>query len=194
MTLLQRSSRPRAGAANGSSPAAALDARFDARLFLALWPAPLEAEQLLRHMREWSWPGGCKRVRADRLHLTLHFLGAVDRQRVETIGGALQVPFRPFQLNLTDAAVWRRGLAVLQPTELPAALEELHARLGEALRTFGLTVEAQRFRPHLTLARRAAGAVPPPGAAPLCWQVDGYALVESVLGANGGYQIRRSYC
>ena len=35
-----------------------------------------------------------KRVRAERLHLTLHFLGDVPRERLPALGEALSVPLR----------------------------------------------------------------------------------------------------
>ena len=34
-----------------------------------------------------------------RLHLTLHFIGAVSRDRVAALAAALQVPFEPFSMS-----------------------------------------------------------------------------------------------
>ena len=45
-----------------------------------------------------------------------------------------------------------------------------------------LPVEKRPFRPHVTLARHAAGAVPPSETAPLRWPVNGHALVQSAGG------------
>jgi 2'-5' RNA ligase len=72
---------------------------------------------------------------------------------------------------------------------VPAALEILHARLAETLRALGLPVEARPFRPHLTLARKAAGAVAPAAAPDIRWPVAGYSLVQSA----GGYRTLRHY-
>ncbi|HRF13581.1 MAG TPA: tyrosine-type recombinase/integrase [Candidatus Accumulibacter phosphatis] len=53
-----------------------------ARLFIALWPAPDENRRLVRHIKDWSWRQGSVLVQPDRLHLTLHFIGALDRKRI----------------------------------------------------------------------------------------------------------------
>ena len=192
MTGWQQSS----AGADEAGPAASVaqtDSAAPIRLFLALWPAPEESEQLRRYFRQWTWPKGSTPVHADRMHLTLHFIGAVPAARLPEIGAGLQVPVRPCELHLTQAAIWPRGIAVLQATDLPDELAQLHAQLAAALRTLGLPVEARRFRPHLTLARRAAAAVPPAAAPDLRWRVDGYVLVESRLGHGGGYTIRQRY-
>ncbi|MCB1966578.1 MAG: RNA 2',3'-cyclic phosphodiesterase [Candidatus Accumulibacter sp.] len=164
-----------------------------ARLFIALWPAVAERTALVRHRRQWVWSGKASLVRAERLHLTLHFIGALERSRIEHVAAGLQVPMSAFQLTLTHPDIWPRGIAVLRTGELPAALLQLHAQLGEALRALELPVEARRFRPHVTLARGAADATPPAAPAAVRWAVDGYVLVESTADSGGGYRILRRY-
>jgi 2'-5' RNA ligase len=128
-------------------------------------------------------------VPAERLHLTLHFIGAVPVARLAEVGDGLAVPCAPFDLQFDEAAAWPRGLAVLSPREVPAALVELHQRLAGALQRLALPVESRPWRPHVTLARRAAGAVPPAAAPAGRWAVRGYALVQS----QGGYRTLRHY-
>jgi predicted component of type VI protein secretion system len=86
------------------------------------------------------------------------------------------------------ALIWPRGLVVLRATSPAAALQQLHGRLGEALQALGLSLEKRRFRPHVTLARRAAGSHATPRRVELRWQVSSYTLVESLAGAAGGYR------
>jgi 2'-5' RNA ligase len=163
------------------------------RLFLALWPpAPVHAA-LVQHQRDWSWPAGAARVAPERLHITLHFLGAVAGERLEALRPALAVPFEPFVLSLQEARarVWPGGLAVLE-MDAPPALERLHARLGRAVEALGLPVETRSFRPHVTLARKAAGARPAPSPPAPTWHArDGYALVRSTPGR--GYDTLNTY-
>ena len=168
------------------------DAPAYARLFLALWPGADEHAALVRYLGQWSWPGGASPVRHERLHLTLHFIGPLDRQRLDAVGAALEVPVEPFDLPLTRSEIWPRGLVVLRAAQPPAQLLRLHARLARALQAIDLPLERRRFRPHVTLARRAATVLPPPDMPPLSWRIDGYALVESLPG-SGGYPIRRRY-
>ncbi|HRF13405.1 MAG TPA: RNA 2',3'-cyclic phosphodiesterase [Candidatus Accumulibacter phosphatis] len=182
---------PNAG--NSRPPSSAQDGPRYARLFLALWPAPAENSALLGYQQQWLWPKRSSPVPTERLHLTLHFIGAVERLRLETVGAGLQVTMTPFELHLTQAAIWPRGLAVLQASAIPEALKELHCRLGEALQALALPVESRPFRPHVTLARRAAGTIAPAAAPALLWQIGSYVLVESLPGATGGYRIRRRY-
>lgn len=104
----------------------------------------------------------------------------------------MALPFEPFEFWLTRPALWSGGLAVLETDDV-ASLAALHAALGDVLVREGLPVEARLFRPHLTLARRAAGACLPVRFAPLRWAVSHYALVASDLGAGGGYRVLARY-
>lgn len=159
-----------------------------ARLFLALWPPPTVRQALLDWLASAAWPPGAKPTPADRLHLTLHFIGMVPAARVAALLPALAVPGEGFTLHFGQLDAWPRGLPVLRPQALPPAAAALHARLADALRAAGLPVEARAWRPHVTLARDAPGAVlaPPP---PLRWQADRYALVQS----DRGYRTLATY-
>jgi 2'-5' RNA ligase len=163
-----------------------------ARLFLALWPDAAVREALRTWRDAWTWPRGASPVATSKLHMTLHFLGNQPRERLDALLDGFAVPFSPFSLRLDVAELWHNGIAVLAPQDAPQPLLELHARLAQALAGLGLQPEARAYRPHVTMARRAAGAGLPPAGQVLDWQVDGYALVESRPGA-GGYTVLRAY-
>lgn len=158
------------------------------RLFLALWPDDAVRRQLASAQRAWQWPARAARVPADRLHLTLHFLGEVPDREACALAAALPPCQVPFTLRLDRAALWPQGIAALEPGSTPAGLAALHADLAALLRAQGLRVEARAFRPHVTLARRAQGAVPPPEPLTIEWAVRGYALVRSHAGASLRYE------
>jgi len=160
------------------------------RLFLALWPDPLLRHLLTQWRDAWTWPKGASPVHADKLHVTLHFLGALPSERLPELLEGLAVPFEPFRLDLDRATVWHNGIAVLEPDTTPPGLAGLHARLSDALVALGLQPEARRYRPHVTMARRATGATVPAAGPPVAWDVPGYALVES---KNGIYTVLRHY-
>ncbi len=144
----------------------------------------------MRRRDACGWPHGARPVPAQKLHLTLHFLGAVARGRLPELRAALDISSPRFELTLARAAVWPGGVAVLEPAAgVPAPLAALHRRLGEALRACGLPVEARPFRPHVTLARRAAGAALPASAAPVRWPAQGHVLVES----ERGYRVLHAF-
>ncbi|MES2153413.1 MAG: 2'-5' RNA ligase family protein [Pseudomonadota bacterium] len=103
------------------------------------------------------------------------------------------MPFAPFELRFGRAALWPHGVAVLEPNHAPARLLALHAALAAALSEQGVATDARPYRPHVTLARRAAGALAPEPAPLLRWRIGGYALMESTLGADGAYRVVQRY-
>lgn len=167
--------------------------RENTRLFLALWPSPRLRAALLEHQRTWRWPSRAAVVRPDKLHLTLHFIGNVPRDRLALLSKGLELPFAPFTLDFDQPELWRSGLAVLQPDSPPQGLQQLHDALGQALRQLELPAETRKFRPHITLARHAGGAVPPADKPVLHWRVQDYALVESMTEPAGQYRLLQRY-
>ena len=153
------------------------------RLFFALWPDVALTNQLLAHVGHWNFPPGCVQYLPEDWHLTLHFLGNVDVDRVADIARDAMVPFQPCILVLDQATIWPHGLAVLCASHLPDCLQTLHAQLGESLRRLDLPVDARPYQPHVTLARRAGAATAPIGWPPVVWTVRNYVLVAS--GGNG---------
>ena len=160
------------------------------RLFLALWPDPALRHQLKERRDAWTWPRAASPVHPDKLHVTLHFLGALPSERLPEFLAGFAVPFTPFELVLDRAALWHNGIAVLEPSAPPPELLALHQRLSGALAALGLAPESRTYRPHVTMARRAGGAGGAQGWPPGLWEARGYALVES---KNGIYTVLRHY-
>ena len=114
-----------------------------------------------------------------------------DTGQLPALQAGLRLPFEPFDLQLQQPRLWPGGIAVIEAQPAPELLR-LHRALAAALRAQGVAVEARDYRPHLTLARRAQHAVPPPQAGAIRWAVpDGYALVCSV--PAGPYQELQRY-
>jgi len=165
-----------------------------ARLFTALWPEPALRARLCDERDGWRWPPGAKPVADANLHLTLHFLGALSRLRVAALDGALaMLPVVPTTLRALAPELWRGGIAVLRFATADSALAELHAGIGRVLSELGVALDPRPFAPHVTLARRARGAVPPVVPATLEWRVGGFALIESLPGQRASYRVLRSY-
>ena len=93
--------------------------------------------------------------RRENLHLTLEFLGEVERA-APVITAMERVKAQKFSLRLTNSGRFRReggdifwlGVARSEP------LMRLQAELHQSLRREGLRLEKRPYRPHLTLARR----------------------------------------
>lgn len=153
------------------------------RLFTALWPAPPTRDAALAWQAAGRWPEGTQRVAPDRLHVTLHFIGPVADARLPEIAAALRgLRGGAFTLRFGRAEAWGRGLVVGAPVATPPALAALHAAQGNVLRHLGLPVEERPFRPHVTLAREAAGALLPE--AGFDWPAASWRLVAS----HNGYR------
>lgn len=96
---------------------------------------------------------------ADRLHLTVRFIGEVDDARAAAIREALEPPLNiaPFDLTLAGAGAFPKGGAprvlwvgvVSGQDQLIAAERAISARLAR----LGIPEEERPYRPHLTLAR-----------------------------------------
>lgn len=164
-----------------------------ARLFIALLPDDSVRNKLVAWRDAWTWPRSAAPVSTAKLHMTLHFLGDVALDRLPELQDALEVCFDPFTLMLAHATLWPNGIAVLEPETVPAALTALHEATATVLRRLGLPVDARQHRPHVTLARRAAGASLQRQAVPVSWHIAGYALMSSALGSAGGYTQLRQY-
>jgi 2'-5' RNA ligase len=161
------------------------------RLFTALWPDPAVRARLAAASDAWQWPPRARRVDAAKLHLTLHFIGAFPRERVELLAAALAtLEPAPIALRALRCEVWRGGIAVLLFAAEPK-VAALHAAIGGVVAGFGVALDPRPFSPHVTLARGARGAAPPLPPPELDWQASGFALVESAPG--GDYRVLRAF-
>jgi 2'-5' RNA ligase len=160
------------------------------RLFVGLeLPLPVKAA-LLAFM---GGVAGARWQRADQLHLTLRFIGEVDRHTAADIAAALgRVNIRPFLAELGEAGLFehRGRVDTLWVGVRPAdAARGLARSVNAALAGVGIAPETRAFVPHITLARgRAMMGVTgwPQAPAPrVAWQVDGFALFESQMGKQG---------
>jgi RNA 2',3'-cyclic 3'-phosphodiesterase len=167
----------------------ALRPTTSARLFLALWPDAAVRSRLAAQRDALPMPTGARGVSDANLHATLHFIGALDRERIPALWAALaHVQAPPLRLAATNLALWKGGTVVLQ-LQGDAALTRLHADTGAALLTCGVALDARPFSPHVTLARSAAGVELPSAPHPLDWLATGFALVESSGGSPPTYRV-----
>lgn len=164
-----------------------------ARVFIALWPDTAVRTLLSEWRDAYVWPKSASPVRTEQLHATLHFLGNIPRERLPELAQELEVPFSSFELEFGRPEIWHGGIAVLELDVVPEPLLALHGALGEALESVGLMPEERVYRPHVTLARRAGPMLAQIDGPPVRWQIDGYALMESTVGAGSSYEIVQQY-
>jgi 2'-5' RNA ligase len=159
------------------------------RLFVAVRPPRHIREILLGAMGGIS---GARWQSDDQIHLTLRFIGAVDRHRAGDVHAALgTIHQSPFDIALNGVGTFaKRGSpdAVWAGVTPQEPLRELHKKVDAALGRVGLAPERRAFVPHITLARlkpasgpiggflEQAGALSSPP-----FPVDAFALFESDL-------------
>lgn len=144
--------------------AAAEDSLVDTwpRSFLALSPDA----RTRRHLASLPSLDGVQRTHIDDLHLTLAFIGAISHAQRQMLADALptlatlakQIP----QLGPTGFETWplpEKPRVWVAAYALPDALRQLVAQVHAVLTDAGLPVDGRPFRPHITLARFARGAV-----------------------------------
>jgi len=131
----------------------------------------------------------------ENLHLTVRFVGTVDRAVVEGIADRLDgTAGRAIQVALGEAGTFKRSrLARVLWLGLKSGAEDLGAlaaRVEAECRAAGLPPETRAFQPHLTLARARSrdGARQPdlpamPALAP--WRAEELILYWSHLKKNG---------
>ena len=134
------------------------------RLFVALRPPPALRQVCLAAMVDgppgWAWQED------EQLHLTLRYIGEVDRPVAEDVAEALgSIHAAPVMLGLSGVGWFDqrpRGalFARCAPAEPFAAL---HKKIDRMLVRIGLDPERRAYLPHITLARRRPGAVDPGG-------------------------------
>lgn len=163
------------------------------RLFLALWPDADVRHQLADHVSQWTWPADCVQYQPEDWHVTLHFIGQVATDQVNELCSRVDVSLQPFDLVLDQPRLWSQGLAVLCASGVPAPLRQLHDQLGQVLQGLDPSVDARPYLPHVTLARRAEGALAPSACAPVRWGVRGYALAVSTREREQRYRVLRAY-
>lgn len=163
------------------------------RLFVALRPPREIREICLEAMAggpsRWAWQVD------EQLHITLRYIGEVDRRTAEEIAQLLENFYAPAPfVRLAGVGIFDHGprsalFARLTPKE---PLESLHRKIDRLLVQLGLEPESRAYLPHITLARRRSGADDPQGwleqqaglSSPKV-EITHITLFESLLGKQG---------
>lgn len=141
----------------------------------------------------------------ESMHLTLAFIGEVDRHGLSEIVSALQsISASGFDLRLSGCDFFgdRKPRTLWVGAAANPALTHLQTKVETALRRVGLNLDRRKFTPHVTIAYLKG--VSQGEAASFCamhglynagpFPVDGFHLYESRLGSEGAhYEILETY-
>ena len=129
------------------------------RLFIAIVP-PQDIRDLLTDAMDDS--AELRWVADEQLHLTLRFVGEVERPLANDLAAALgQLRSGAFEMRVAGAGHFERrsGGAVWAAVEPKAPVAALAAKVERVCQGVGLGPERRAFHPHITLARwNRAGA------------------------------------
>lgn len=161
------------------TPAPRSEARL--RLFFALWPPDAVRDSLFEWARTCQVQTRGRLVERSNLHMTLAFLGMVERERQKAVFAlAARLKGSCFELVFDRIGYWPHNRIVYAGTRrVPPALTELATELSRGLAQAGFATEERPYVAHVTLVRDTALAPARIAASPLTWQVDAMALVES---------------
>lgn len=131
------------------------------RLFFAIHINPdikKEIQALMQTLQKF--PLQAKWVSENQLHVTLFFLGDVEKSKIQPLVAATQrvlQDFPPFHIFFQEIGFFpaRENPRVLWLgiQGQVAQLKRLHTTMGFALKEMNIKVEERAFFPHLTLAR-----------------------------------------
>ena len=123
------------------------------RLFTGLeLPPGLTAELAL--MR--GGIAGARWIDVDNYHITLRFIGDIDRTTARAVAEGLdEIRRKPFTVTLAglDAFGGDRPRAIVARVSPSAEIVDLQSELERLMRRIGIAPEPRKFTPHVTLAR-----------------------------------------
>ncbi|RMG05508.1 MAG: RNA 2',3'-cyclic phosphodiesterase [Nitrospirae bacterium] len=106
-----------------------------------------------------SYDAPVRWVRPEGIHLTIKFLGEVERERVELIRESLSKDLtdtKPFSITLKGTGVfpdYRRPRVLWIGIEPSDNLLEVYNKTEDSLSNIGFKKETRPFRPHITIGR-----------------------------------------
>lgn len=166
------------------------------RLFVGAYPDAETAAELLSRVAALALPSH-RATPPDLVHLTVQFIGDVAERDLDAVIESAEraaAGIGPFELCLDELVTLPAGprprLLAAGTSATPAPLRELHSRLARRLAGKARVDPADRFTPHLTLARfDLTGPVPSVEPArsmpPIMMPVSSLRLMRSTLTHSG---------
>lgn len=170
-----------------------------ARLFIGLWPEPSVREALAREAGRLHGILGGRMTRPGTIHLTLAFIGDLDRTRIPQLVSALAGVRSPrFDILFDRARCWHHNrIGFVAPSVTPSEVLELVTQLEAVLDGLAIPFDRRPYQAHITLVRKAdcPKGIPAQGRdsispewgdlLPIKWSAENFVLVESVLSSSG---------
>jgi RNA 2',3'-cyclic 3'-phosphodiesterase len=161
---------------------------LNVRLFFALWPDADTRRQFAGLAAQLTLPSSSPLVPSENYHLTVAFIGEVERSRLENllmVGAAQRASC--FTVTLDVVEFWARPkILVTAAQKIPLGLQSLWAQLRDDMAThqFADSGAHPPLRAHVTLARKVSQAPVLPAMSPLEWSASSFSLICSETGGT----------
>ncbi|MBS0325015.1 MAG: RNA 2',3'-cyclic phosphodiesterase [Proteobacteria bacterium] len=156
------------------------------RVFFAAALAPPLRDDISGLARRVARQCSGRPVPGDNLHLTLAFIGAIERSRLPAVlaaGSAVRAGATTIDLDRLGG-FRRAAVAWVGPSAPVPALDALAADVLRTLGEANIGCDARAFHPHVTIARHCR-AMPEAGpAGPWRWRIGEIVLFESPAGTG----------
>ena len=162
----------------------------EGRYFFALWPDESVRRRLAALAKQADARG--RMHHPEDIHLTLVFLGQVADERLRCVYDVADATAgSAFEMRIDRTGYWPRPRILWAgPSETPEPLSQLVFDLQNGLAGCGFEPERRRYKPHITLFRKAerheAGAIDPP----VAWPAGEFVLAVSGGGEPGAPRYR----
>lgn len=168
--------------------------REQPHLLIALFPDGGVRRAIERHRDDWLWPAGHRFPPGAHLHLTLHCLPDLPLEDTMHLRDALsRVRMERLDLVLDSSCTWKNDISVVLPAE-HEKLRALRSDIAGALRRAGFETDRKKtWTPHVTIARKTAGAARPPHLAPIRWISTDFVLVRTHPAPRAWHEVLASY-
>jgi len=166
------------------------------KVFFALLPSTKTCDSIISLQKKFKKKPG-RWIVPQNIHITLCFIGYVDELELKCINEVAEtLAGEKIKFELDVIGKFKRASIVwLGSRRKCEPIYDLNSELCENLAFCGLKVNSQKFRAHITLARKADVNVLVPEFDSIEWCSDFFYLMESVQIPNGvKYKILKKYC
>jgi 2'-5' RNA ligase len=163
------------------------------RLFFAIWPGAAASRELALVAEALAGLAGGRPMPAEKIHMTLAFLGSLDADGVgRAAAAAVRVKGDEIRMTIDQVGSFRRArVGWASASAANAQLLQLQDRLARELTAGGFALEERAFTPHATLVRKIEKPVPRAPMPPIEWRSRAFTLVEST--GSGRYEVLESW-
>jgi 2'-5' RNA ligase len=161
-----------------------------ARLFFAI-ELPQAVKDQLELLQQTHSPFSGRAVKPHNFHITLQFLGAVDRSTIHDLADSIESPqIKPFNLNIERFAYYpKTEIGCVEINQGQQQLKSLKKYINSSLSQAGFhfAKDKHEFRPHVTLSRECQPLGDIQKILDISFKAESFCLMESIQNEKGVY-------